>query len=142
LTKIISAARGTGKSSYLKEIEDSVVVVVPNEKYKRVHNYEHSITAEKLLEAIDHRGKIKGYSDRFVFAFEEPGLYDLTFYKLLTRIPEEQVKIVIGTPMGKMNLFDWYLRVNVEKVQIWAHAIIPEHIRLHGTEAEKTGKFL
>lgn len=141
MTKIISAARSTGKSSYLKELGDSVVVVVPNESYRRMHNYENSITAKMLLEVLDSRGRVEGDSARYYFAFEEPGLYDMTFFKLLHKIPKEQVYIVIGTPMGGMNLFDWYLHANKDKVVIWSNASNSTELDMFGSLAERTGEF-
>lgn len=141
MTQIISAARRTGKSIYVKSLQHTGIVVVPSEQYKKYNRYDNSMTARELLGSLDSEGRIRGHKHRYNYIIEEPGLYDLEFFQLLKLLPEEQIALVIGTPMGPLNLFDWFLQINKKRVTIWSHAEVPEQLKQFGSHTEITGNF-
>lgn len=124
MTKIISAARQTGKSSFIKQFQTNEIVVVPSSNFIRDTDYKSTITAAELHRSLTGLG---GYIDFGIrardqrYIFEEPALYDEVFFKCLKLLPKDSITLVIGTPVsGNHNLFDWYLEWNRDKVITWS----------------------
>lgn len=121
--KIISAARLTGKSTYIKDAYRNALVVVPNEAYNQHHKYNNSITIDMLLKHWQHLDWGCRARD-FDIVFEEPGLYSSKFLAAM-RIQEieESTVLVIGTPVSahRYDEFNMFLEWNKKNVIIWSH---------------------
>lgn len=99
------------------------------------------MTIDQLLDDTH----LRGLSTRYEFIFEEPGSYDFKFAHALKLLESfgYKVKLVIGTPVGNLNMFDWFLHAHKKQVIRWSHAEIPEDFRICGglSQGELEGKF-
>lgn len=139
--QIISAGRGTGKSTYAELLRRDLycrsnpigfvipLIIVPNSSSTEGKPYK--LRESELLKKLD-RLEI---CERHDFILEEPELYE-DFETLLGLLPKPPI-LVIGTPVNYKSGFCKFLRANEERVVRW---LPPTDLSLK-VEYPNTGNF-